>query len=321
MKILIVHAHHEPQSFSSALFQQSVKTLESAGHQVMTSDLYAMKFDPVSDRRNFTSVKDAGYLKQQVEETLASETGGFEPSLEAEIQKLEAADLLIFNFPIWWFGMPGILKGWVDKVFASSRIYGGEKLYEGGLGGARKKALVVMTTGGGPDVYGGYGVNPPMNHILEPVHHGVFWFNGFLPMEPFIAWSPARATPEQRQGYLDALSARLLSIETSPTMVLPPLADFPNWGKENKSRFMVTVTRTVPLDANLMALIPAEQATVADLKRRGIILSAHYAPPAQLPWKGFLVMRETHVEAVQKHLETLPLAKYLFFEITQLAQL
>ena len=67
MKILIVHAHHEPQSFSSALFQQSVKTLESAGHQVMTSDLYAMKFDPVSDRRNFTSVKDAGYLKQHVE--------------------------------------------------------------------------------------------------------------------------------------------------------------------------------------------------------------------------------------------------------------
>lgn len=53
MNILIVHAHHEPQSFSSALCRQAASTLKTAGHEVVVSDLWAMRFDPVSDRRNF----------------------------------------------------------------------------------------------------------------------------------------------------------------------------------------------------------------------------------------------------------------------------
>jgi NAD(P)H dehydrogenase (quinone) len=51
MKVLIVHAHHEPKSFCSALYRRAVDTLTNAGHEVVTSDLYALAFDPVSDRR------------------------------------------------------------------------------------------------------------------------------------------------------------------------------------------------------------------------------------------------------------------------------
>ncbi len=43
---------------------------------------------------------------------------GFTAELKAEMDKLEKADLLIFQFPLWWFGLPAILKGWVDRVFA-----------------------------------------------------------------------------------------------------------------------------------------------------------------------------------------------------------
>lgn len=141
MRVLIVHAHHEPKSFSSALARQASETLRAASHDVVVSDLYAERFDPVSDRRNFTSVHDPAYLKQQLEEREATRVGGFAPALEAEIQKLEWCDLLIFNFPLWWFGMPAILKGWVDRTFAMERIYGGAKLYENGLG----QAVVMMT--------------------------------------------------------------------------------------------------------------------------------------------------------------------------------
>ena len=91
------------------------------------------------------------YLRRQVEEAHASEVGGFAPDLEKEIRRLEVCDMLIFSFPLWWFGMPAILKGWVDRVFASRRIYGGGKIYETGLGRAQKRALILMTTGGGPD--------------------------------------------------------------------------------------------------------------------------------------------------------------------------
>src|SRR5690348_10361819 len=114
MNVLIVHAHHEPKSFCSALSRQAAQTLRNLGHAVTVSDLYAMNFNPVSDRRNFTTVHDPDYLKQQFEERHASDNHGFAPDLEAEIQKLEAADLLLFTFPIWWFALPAILKGWVD---------------------------------------------------------------------------------------------------------------------------------------------------------------------------------------------------------------
>lgn len=68
MKVLIVHAHHEEKSFSSALADRARLSLESLGHSVEFSDLYKMGFDPVSDRRNFKTVKDAAFLKQQMEQ-------------------------------------------------------------------------------------------------------------------------------------------------------------------------------------------------------------------------------------------------------------
>ena len=49
MNVFIIHAHAEPKRFNGALFQTAQETLRAAGHAVMTSDLYAMKFDPVSD--------------------------------------------------------------------------------------------------------------------------------------------------------------------------------------------------------------------------------------------------------------------------------
>ena len=89
MKIFLVLAHPESQSFNAALFRTAVATLRAAGHEVKTSDLYAMHFNPVSGRHNFTSVKDAAYYKQQMEELHATELGGFAPDVEAEIRKIE----------------------------------------------------------------------------------------------------------------------------------------------------------------------------------------------------------------------------------------
>jgi hypothetical protein len=80
--ILIVHAHHESKSFTSALARAATETLTEQGHKVDFSDLYAMKFDPVSDRRNFATVRDPNFLKQQQEELYAAEHLGFAPEIE-----------------------------------------------------------------------------------------------------------------------------------------------------------------------------------------------------------------------------------------------
>ncbi|WP_204137714.1 NAD(P)H-dependent oxidoreductase [Halomicronema sp. CCY15110] len=272
MNILMIHAHHEPQSFSAALCQQAVTTLTQAGHTVVLSDLYAMGFDPVSDRRNFTMTRNPDYLKQQQEELHATEVSGFSPEIEAEIQKLEHCDALIFNFPLWWFGMPGILKGWCDRVLAMGRIYGGSKLYEGGIGQSTKRALVMLTTGGGPTAYDGWGVNPAMDQILRPIHHGIFWFNGFLPLDPFIAWSPVRVSVEQRAAYLQQLAQRLSGLFTETPRQLPPLADFPDFGHDTHKRFMVVIHRPAPAAATPPAPSADAMALFERWQRAGTLL-------------------------------------------------
>ena len=148
----------EPKSFNGAMFRTAQETMAAAGHSVQVSDLYAMKFDPVSDRRNFTTVKNADYFKQQIEEMHATEVRGFAPDIEAELRKAESCDLMIWQFPLWWFGLPAILKGWVDRVFAMGRTYGGDRFYENGVFKG-KRALLSVTTGGPAEAYQPGGFN------------------------------------------------------------------------------------------------------------------------------------------------------------------
>jgi len=62
MKVFLVLAHPEPRSFNGAVFHQAQKLLGEAGHEIKTSELYTMRFNPVSGRHNFTSIKDPDYL-------------------------------------------------------------------------------------------------------------------------------------------------------------------------------------------------------------------------------------------------------------------
>ncbi len=318
MKVLIVHAHHEPQSFCSSLSQRAKSELEAAGHEVIYSDLYQMGFDPVSDRRNFKTIKDSSYLKQQQEEIYASENNGFADDLESEIRKLEECDALIFSFPLWWFSLPGILKGWCDRVLAMGRVYGSGKLYENGIGKSRKRALVIFTAGSGAGAYNGWGLNPAMESLLQPIQHGIFWFNGFLPLEPFIAWSPARISEAERTVFLDKLAERIKKIFVEEPYRLPLMADFQNFTKDAQQRFMVVVKHSKPMDDNYKKLIPHEAECVQQLKKEGILLSLEMSSLEDPNWRAFIRMRAPSEDEVRKHLKRLPLLAYLSFEITRL---
>ena len=110
MRVFIVHAHPEPRSFNGAMTRTAMDALQADGHEVEVSDLYAMQFNPVSDRRNFLQHKDPHIFKQQQEEIHAAERHGFAAEIAVEMDKLRWCDLLILQFPLWWFGLPGILK-------------------------------------------------------------------------------------------------------------------------------------------------------------------------------------------------------------------
>src|SRR5208283_874620 len=211
MKVFLVFAHAEPRSFNGALFRTAQDTLRAAGHVVAVSDLYAMKFDPVSDRRNFISVKNPEFFKQQIEELHATEVGGFAPDVETELRKMEACDLMIWQFPLWWFGLPAILKGWADRVFAMGRTYGGDRFYENGVFKG-KRALLSVTTGGPEPAYAKGGWNGDIQAILRPIQRGMLRFTGFNVLAPNLCFGPARATPQQRAIWLKSYEARLGSI-------------------------------------------------------------------------------------------------------------
>lgn len=229
MQVLIVHAHPEPRSFNGAMTGVAQQTLTEQGHQVTVSDLYAMNFHAASDRTNFATVADDGYFKPQAEETHASEHGGFASDLEAEIRKLEACDLLIFQFPIWWFGLPAILKGWIDRVFVSGGVYGRSAVFERGrLRG--KRAIACVTTGAPEAAFGRDGLFGDLDTLLRPLHRGVLGFTGMTVLPPYAAWHVPYVGAAERGTMIDAWREHLGALDTLVPLPMPTLADHPESG-------------------------------------------------------------------------------------------
>ncbi len=226
MRVLIVHSHPEPGSFSGAMTRTAVEALTTTGHEVIVSDLYAMSFDPVSDRRNFTTMSNPDFFRQQAEETYAAAHDGFAPDIQAEMDKLFWCDALILQFPMWWFSLPAMLKGWVDRVFASGgRIYGGGKWYDRGVF-AGKRGMCALTIGGSMSMYSEHGLNGPIHSILFPINHGILYFTGFTVVEPFVVHGPVRKTDSERAAELARYRERVLALHTAPTIAYPKLADY-----------------------------------------------------------------------------------------------
>jgi NAD(P)H dehydrogenase (quinone) len=201
-KVLIIHAHPESQSFCSSLKNEAISYFQSQGAEVKVSDLYAMGFNPVGDKHDFKQLQHPDFFKYQMEQVHAHQNNLFMPDVKTEMDKLEWCDTLIFNFPLWWFGLPAILKGWVDRIFAMGLVYGaGKGVYDNGTY-KNKTAFLTLTTGGPEVAYGDTGKNGNLDTILYPIQHGMFYFAGMTVLPPFISFSPARITDEERKTQL-----------------------------------------------------------------------------------------------------------------------
>ena len=214
MNILIVYAHPEPQSFNAALKNLANEVLRGAGHQVQISDLYAMNFEPAGGPLDFSELEDPACFRYQREQIHATAAGLFVPELKAEMDKLAWADCVIFQFPLWWFSLPAILKGWVDRVFAMGFSYNAGQSYEKGVFRG-KRAMLSFTTGGPSATYGPEGKNGRIEELIRHIQYGMLHFIGMDVLPPFIAYSASRVAAEQRQAYLEAYRERLVAIEST----------------------------------------------------------------------------------------------------------
>ncbi|AXM95214.1 NAD(P)H-dependent oxidoreductase [Pseudomonas plecoglossicida] len=225
MKVLIVHAHPEPQSFTAALRDQAADTFRAQGHEVQVSDLYAMGWNPVASVDDFSHRENPEYLVYALEQRLGVKSGSIAPDIQQELDKLLWADLLVLNFPIFWFSAPAMLKGWIDRVLVSGVCYGGKRFYDqGGLAG--KRALVTVTIGGREHMFGEGAIHGPLEDMLRPILRGTLAYVGFEVLEPFVAWHVPYISDEARKGFLRSYQQRLEQLSDDLPMSFPRLDQF-----------------------------------------------------------------------------------------------
>lgn len=213
MNVLIVYAHPESGSFNNALKDTAIKTLIALGHEVKVSDLYKMGWKSQVDQKDIPGdrLNNAVFIVHEEQENMENTTGAT-PDVREEQEKLAWCDMLIFQFPIWWFSMPAILKGWVDRTFTRGFAYKAGRKYSSGIFKG-KKAMVCATTGTAGSLYAPDGIDGDINHILWPIHNGIFNYTGFEVLPPQMVWMPGNLTDAEREGALELWAGRLSHIE------------------------------------------------------------------------------------------------------------
>ncbi|MRW86503.1 flavodoxin family protein [Pseudoduganella sp. FT26W] len=199
MNVFIVYAHPAANSLNGALKDYAVQRLQAAGHSVQVSDLYAMAWKPTLE---------------------AGEVAGH--AVLAEQEKLLWADVVIFQFPLWWFSMPAIMKGWVERVFTYGFAYGvgehselrwGDRYGEGTLAG--KRAMLMVTAGGWESHYSPRGINGAVADLLFPIHHGILYYPGMDVLPPFLLYRSDRIDDARFAAACTALGERLDALATT----------------------------------------------------------------------------------------------------------
>lgn len=198
--VLIVFAHPDPAALNRQLVDVAEQTLVQQGHHVLRSDLYGMQWKAAFDEHDFPSRADPARLSFVAESGHSYASGQQAADIAAEQDKLRAADAVILQFPLWWFGMPAILKGWVDRVFAYGLAYGfkgaGNRYRYGDGAFKGKRAVLSVTVGGSPDDYSPRGINGPLDQLLFPITHGTLFFPGMDVLPTFAVYGTGRITAD-----------------------------------------------------------------------------------------------------------------------------
>lgn len=130
MRVLVVYCHPDKSSFCASLHDAVIETLTQGKHEIIDLDLYAEGFNPIfniDDRANYGK---PGYVDR----------------VQKYARQLEAAEAIVLVYPTWWYGMPALLKGYFDRVWAPGIAYDvkrGGKLDTSRLSHIRRIAVVT----------------------------------------------------------------------------------------------------------------------------------------------------------------------------------
>lgn len=107
MKVLVVHAHPDPESFGAAIRDAVLNGLDTAGHEVTLLDLEAEGYQPCLTPADYDAYGHIGQLDSP---------DHHDPVVRRHLAAARSADALIFTYPTFWSGLPAMLKGWIDRT-------------------------------------------------------------------------------------------------------------------------------------------------------------------------------------------------------------
>ncbi|GAV21843.1 NAD(P)H-dependent oxidoreductase [Carboxydothermus pertinax] len=182
MKHLVVFAHPNPKSFGKGIVDVIVKASKEKGMDVRVRDLYQIGFDPVLKPSDFEAIHSG-----KVPEDIAEEQ-----------EHIKWADVITFVYPVWWTGLPAMLKGYVDRVFSYGFAY---QYVDGNPVGLLegKKALLFCTTGASNEIYEQIGMH---NSMKQTTDQGIFGFTGIEVIDHVFFGAVPTVDEETRRGYL-----------------------------------------------------------------------------------------------------------------------
>ena len=209
MNSLVVLSHPEPSSFAAALARTAAEVLDGT-----LLDLYREEFDPRLSAADFTERANTERLEPMAEHLHAVETGTLAPDIARHVELLRAADLLVMVQPMWWFSLPAMAKGWIDRTFVNgyAYCYPGPPPWLGPLN--EKRALTVFTSSYEASDYGNSGRMRTVEDVLYPLLWGTLAYTGMQVLAPFMAYAADSVDDAARRGYLDELRARLADVES-----------------------------------------------------------------------------------------------------------
>lgn len=217
MRALIVYAHPEPTSFNASLRACAEETLADQGYEVLVTDLYAQHFKAVVSPTDVTSRENPDVFNPGLEQMHASKNAAFAGDIKAELDKLLAADLLILQFPLWWFSMPAIMKGWVDRVFAFGSAYDFGRTWDDGVF-AGKRAMLSVTASAPREAFMPDGRNGDMERVLWPIHAGILALCGYSVLPPFISHGIPFIGSEAMEAEVERFAEVLCQLDESKPM-------------------------------------------------------------------------------------------------------
>lgn len=182
MKHLIVYAHPRKESFNHAILETAVTGLEKKGHEVVVRDLYAIGFQAVVSSSEII--------------------GGTSEDIEREQEHLKWADVITFIYPIWWTGLPAILKGYIERVFTYGFAY---KYVDGVQMGLLKgkKAVIIHTQGKSHAEYAASGMDQALRLTSDK---GIFEYCGFDVMYHIVFDAVQASDENTRRGWLEQIA-------------------------------------------------------------------------------------------------------------------